>query len=131
MKRSSLSRKTPMARRKKSKDWSEAIAKKEAEQACRVCKRSYGELVYAGFTLEAAHTVSQSLQDAPGDDGKLRVGAASIIPLCGPVNASRSCHAKHHEHRIDLMPYLTREEEVDAVGAVGLARAYKLLGGER
>lgn len=115
------------AKRKKPKDWSEALAKKDQEAACRVCKRSLGELVYAGFTLEAAHSLSQSLQDAPGDDGKVRVRAESAVPLCGPINASRSCHARHHAHELELLPRLTREEEVDAVQAVGIARAYKML----
>ncbi len=78
-----------------------------AEQRCRNCGSPYN--------LEAAHTIPRSL------GGKL--GPDSVIPLCA------FCHRAQHEHRVELLPLLNRDEQVEAVRAVGLARAYRYLTG--
>jgi 5-methylcytosine-specific restriction endonuclease McrA len=63
--------------------------------------------------LEAAHTIPRSL------GGKL--GADSILPLCA------YCHRAQHDHRLELLPLMNRDEQVEAVRAIGIARAYRYL----
>ena len=67
--------------------------------------------------LDPAHTVAKSI------GGKDTYN--SVIPLC------RACHDAQHRHEIDLLPLMTREEQVEAVRAIGLARAYRYLTNDR
>ncbi len=88
------------------RDWTEARDKVEAEGCCRACGAT-GE-------LDAAHVIARSLS------GARSMNADSVIPLC------RSCHVAQHAHRLELLPMLSSEEQVEATRVVGLARAYRL-----
>lgn len=63
--------------------------------------------------LDPAHVIPKSL------GGKNNY--ESVIPLC------RACHDAQHRGEIELLPLMTRSEQVEAVRAVGLARAYRYL----
>lgn len=65
--------------------------------------------------LDPAHTIPKSLGGKATYD--------SVIPLC------RACHDAQHRGEVDLLSLMTREEQVGAVRAVGLARAYRYLAG--
>lgn len=49
--------------------------------------------------------------------------AASVVPLCS------GCHRAYDSHRLDLIGYLRPDEQIEAVRVLGLARAYRRLGG--
>jgi hypothetical protein len=103
------------------RDWKRAVAKVRKEGRCRVCKRPAG--------VEAAHTTGRE-NDEPGDDARvLLVNPDSIVPLCGPATDTRTCHGRYDAHRLDLLPYLSRDEQVQAVREVGLEAAYRRLTG--
>lgn len=83
-----------------------AIRRKiEREGRCRNCG--------SRDNLDAAHTIPRSLggKNLP----------ASVIGLC------RRCHEASHAHRLEMLPLMTRSEEIEAVRVVGIARAYHLL----
>jgi len=82
-----------------------ARRKVEAEGRCRSCGSRY--------QLETAHTIPRSLGGKRGPD--------SVIPLCA------ACHRSQHDHKLGLLPLMTRDEQVEATRAVGLARAYRYL----
>jgi 5-methylcytosine-specific restriction endonuclease McrA len=63
--------------------------------------------------LDPAHTIPKSLSGKNTYD--------SVLPLC------RACHDAQHRGEIELLPLMTRDEQVEAVRAVGLARAYRYL----
>lgn len=67
--------------------------------------------------LDPAHCIAKSIGGKNNYD--------SVIPLC------RACHDAQHRHEIDLLPLMTREEQVEAVRAIGLARAYRYLTNNR
>jgi hypothetical protein len=105
------------------RDWSEAHAKVREEARCRIkgCKNK---------DLDPAHTFKRGLQDvdvevlyfddAAGCDRlKLvkHVLPDSIVPLC------RMHHEQYDAHRLNLLPYLTLEEQADMARCVGLERA--------
>ena len=77
------------------RSWTEARAKVDAEGRCRVC---------GGPNPEAAHIVSRA---------QVRAGAgehpANIVPL------DRKCHALFDAGDLDLLPFLTPEEQAKAV----------------
>ena len=84
------------------------------EQACRRCGNPNN--------LDPAHTIPRSLHGKNNYD--------SVIPLC------RHCHDCQHgklgaDNRFELLPLMTREEQVEAVRAIGLARAYRYLTNNR
>lgn len=91
------------------RDWSAAHAKVEQEGRCRVC-RSLTE-------LDPAHIVPRSLGGGQSD--------LAVVPLC------RTCHTAFDSHRLDLLPFLTYEEQAEAVRVLGIERARRRLGGER
>jgi 5-methylcytosine-specific restriction endonuclease McrA len=95
------------------RDWSAARAKVEAEMVCRVC------LVHGA--LDAAHIVPRSRIGAGlgGEDPR------NIVPLC------RFHHAEYDQGTLDLLPYLTRDEQAYAVVLVGLYEAYRRTTNER
>lgn len=78
------------------------------EGRCRCC--GVPESVHG---LDPAHTIPKSLGGKNTYD--------SVIPLC------RACHDAQHRREIELLPLLNREEQVEAVRAVGLARAWRYL----
>ena len=106
------------------RDWSEARAKVDAERRCRVCGYSGGEPYRR---LEAAHSLSTALQDVVLPDGSYKVLGASVVPLCGPATSSYTCHGKHHAGELELLPYMTIEEQMDVVRCVGIQRAFDKL----
>ena len=92
----------------KRRDWTEARAKVDAEYQCRVCG-------YRG-SLEAAHVVPRSLGGGQKAD--------SVVPLC------RRCHTDFDGLRLDLIPYLTKSEQAEAVRVLGIERARRRLSGD-
>jgi len=62
------------------------------------------------------------------EEGRCRVcrKAGPVDPLC------RFCHSRQHSQGLDLLPYLTLEEQVQAVkNAGGIVGAYRHATGER
>jgi hypothetical protein len=103
--------------------WAAAI-EKVRRSPCRVCKTR--------GRSQAAHIIRRGLADVDRrvidkDSGRVvtvkEVLPDSVVPLCV------ECHQLYDDHRLDLLPYLTRDEEIDAVRAVGIARAYKIITG--
>lgn len=94
------------------RDWRKARAKVEQEGRCRVC--------HTGSGLEAAHTIGRKHDDKSGI-----VNPLDIVPLC------REHHLQYDGRRLDLLPYLTYEEQARAVSHVGLVGAYRRLSNER
>lgn len=76
-----------------------------AEGRCRNCG--------SRDQLDPAHTIPRSL------GGKNL--AESVIPLC------RRCHDAQHRHALELLPLMRKDEQMEAVRVVGLARAYRYL----
>lgn len=95
------------------RDWSDARAKVDAEGVCRVC----------GFPrkLESAHIAGRKFDEPKNSNSKtLYVKPERIVPLCGiPVDGKFSCHLRYDAHRLDLLGYLTSEEEAQAVLDLG------------
>ena len=97
------------------RDMSAGRAKAEAE-GCRICGST--------FAVESAHVIARSrISPGPAED------TLNIVGLCG----FRGCdaHRSFDEGRLDLLPYLTREEQAYAVELVGLAEAYRRITGSR
>jgi len=82
-----------------------AIRRKVHGQPCRNCGSKQN--------IDAAHVIARSLGG--------RNLPQSVIPLC------RDCHRLSHEHRLEILPLLRREEEVEAVEVVGIERARRYL----
>lgn len=89
-----------------------ARIKVEQEGKCRVCG------VPARY-CDAAHTVDRSLSRSGFDDAYL------IVPLCSEIRGGHGCHGAYDAHKLDLLPYLTNEEQAAMVREVGMARAWK------
>ena len=94
----------------KPRDWKDARAKVEAEGLCRRCGANRG--------IQAAH-ISARRHDQPAKPGQktLWVNPDSVVPLC-PAD-----HELYDSHRIDILPYLTRAEQVQVVKDLGLENA--------
>ena len=97
---------------------SEALDKKEEEGICRACLRPDGSVIDGEIIrLECAHTIGRDRQDeivvGPRGGETRVVKRESTVPLCG------DCHRAFHAHRLDLLPYMTLEEQLDAVRAAG------------
>lgn len=90
------------------RDWTQARIKVNSEHVCRVCSRAE--------TLEAAHIVPRSLGGKQFSD--------SIVPLCP------SCHRAYDDLELDLIPYLTKNEQAEAVRVLGIERARRRLSGK-
>ncbi len=122
-----LQRKTELKRKQPRRIWSEALDKLQDEQRCRVCRAAPGTIIDGSpVVLECAHTVGREHDpvEAGPRGGEVRVvKREATVPLC------RDDHRAFDEHRLDLLPYLSRREEVYAAECVGLARAYKRLSG--
>lgn len=100
------------------RDWAAARAKVDREAVCRVC--SHGNGFVTGPALDAAHIIPRSrVNPGVGEDGR------NILPLC------RGCHISYDQGRLDVLPYLTREEQAYAVELVGLYEAYRRTTNER
>jgi hypothetical protein len=92
------------------RNWKEARAKVDAEGECRVCRNGIG--------LEAAHVIGRVHDPANG-----KVRPVDIVPLCP------ACHREYDGRRLDLLPYLTHEEQAAAVEHVGIIGALRRTGG--
>lgn len=79
-----------------------AIHRKVHGQPCRNCGSRQN--------IDPAHTIPRSL------GGKNL--AESVISLC------RRCHDAQHRGDLELLPLMTKEEQIEAVRVVGIARAY-------
>lgn len=97
-------------------------------EACGIYEGAYVD----GFRvhLEAAHTIGRAVQDeiviGPRGGETLTVKPDSVVPLC------QSCHEQFDSHRLDLLPYLSLDEQLDALRAAGgIVSAYERLTGER
>jgi hypothetical protein len=83
------------------------------EGRCRVCG---GPL----RTVDAAHTWDRSLGSSGYDDPDL------VIPLCSLIKGGIGCHDAYDKHQLDLLPYMTTDEQVAMVReAKSMARAMK------
>ncbi len=106
------------------RDWSAARAKLEREGKCRVCGTTRD--------LQCSHTIGRKYQDVPvvgPRGGKVwLVKEDAVVPLCGPT--PQGCHGKYDRRELDLLPYLSVEEQVYAVEcAGGIVRAFRRLTG--
>jgi len=86
------------------RDWSSIDI--DRDSACRVCT-SRGQ-------TERAHTAGRKYDERTGK-GRWKVHPLDIVPLCGPALDTASCHYKADHGEIDLLPYLTVEEQVRVV----------------
>jgi hypothetical protein len=94
---------------KPKRDMRAARAKAE-EQGCRVCG--------SFFAVETAHVLPRS-RVKPGPAEDLR----NIIGLCG--NRGCDAHRSFDEGLLDILPFLSREEQAYATELVGMAEAYQ------
>jgi hypothetical protein len=106
-----LGKKQPRLRR----DWSLAREKVEREGTCRACG--------AVGHLEAAHVIGRQHDFDLGSANSRNVLVVPdrIIPLC------RACHEKQHRNELEVVPLLSRAEQVQAVADVGLEGAMQRL----
>ena len=87
----------------KRRDWTAAWEKIADDPFCRVCG--------ARDMIDPAHVVPRSR----GADCE----ADAVVGLC------RSCHTDYDGGRLELLPHLTRADQVHAVRLVGIAEAYR------
>lgn len=92
----------------KRRNWDAAKTKVRDEGMCRMCAST--------DILDPAHIIPRSLGGG--------MESNDVVPLC------RSCHSEYDAQRLDLLPILTREEQVRAVELVGIARAYRIITGD-
>ncbi len=116
-----LGKRKPRIRR----DWRLATEKVAVEgSACRVCGSRFG--------IERAHVIGRehdSRRPVRAEGWRPWVVAPDrVVPLCGPSTDPRSCHGAQHAKRLDLLRFLTLDEQIQAVADAGsLSRAYTLL----
>jgi hypothetical protein len=108
------------------RDWTDARAKVEHEHCCRICKKSEA----SGRPLEAAHVLGRE-HDQPkvsrttGEILKeLYVDPNRIIPACGPFPAG--CHGDVDHRRINILQFLTLDEQIQAVKDAGGIEAARI-----
>lgn len=109
------------------RDWTAARAKVEEEGCCRICKRTDRK-------LEAAHILGRE-----HDEPKTRIDAGTgeliatkvlwvdplrIFPACGPF--PDGCHGDADYRRINILPHLTLEEQIQAVKDAGGIEAARI-----
>lgn len=82
-----------------------AARRKVHGQPCRNCGSRQN--------IDCAHVIPKSLGG--------RNLPQSVIGLC------RRCHRAQHEGRLELLPLLTRDEQMEAVRVLGIARAFRYL----
>jgi hypothetical protein len=113
-----------MARPKR--DWTQARQKVEDEGRCRACARGRHELAGHGLRLEAAHLAGRTYDEEV-------VNPDDVLPLCGPATQFDTCHARLDQRNgLDLLPFLTREEQARMVLHLGMVVAFeKATGGTR
>lgn len=102
----------PMKRSQPKRDWSDARAKVEAEEVCRVCG--------SNEQVQAAHIIERACdQPKPGfASPPLWVNPDSVIPLCGEFSQLK-CHPSYDAHSLDILEFLTTAEQIQAVRDAG------------
>lgn len=110
-------KRTPMKRNAPNRDWRDAETKRGP---CRVCGHSRAEL---------AHTIGRDMDAvlAGPRGGMYRyVHPDSVVPLC-PAH-----HEQFDARRLDLLPCMTIDEQLNSVEAAGgIVAAYERLTGEK
>jgi hypothetical protein len=84
-----------------------AREKVEREGFCRVCG------VGGSDKLDAAHTWNRGQGGAGFDEPD------AIVPLCSRIKGGLGCHDAYDGHELDLLPYLTTDEQVCLVRYAG------------
>ncbi len=112
--------------------WGTARAKVDRLDKCRVCARSTGTLAAQGLRLEACHLAPRQYDELTEVDGeRVRlVDPENIVGLCGPSTTSDTCHGRFDAGVLDLLPYLTQDEQAACVKRIGLMSALRRLVGE-
>lgn len=106
-----------MKRNQKKRDWSAAILKVEREAVCRICASH--DVVTDG-AVEAAHIIGREHDRWREDLQAYWVDPDSVVPMCGLH------HESYHARDLDLLPYLTLDEQLVAVDqANGIYSAYR------
>ncbi len=107
------------------RDWAAAREKVARERVCRVCGLD-GMPVSGGGRIEAAHLAPRRYDPLDPATGGQRVDPGNIVPLC------QAHHEAFDAHRLDLLPYVTAEEQAVCVAAMGgIIQAYQRLTGAR
>lgn len=103
-----------MKRSQPRRDWRLAEWKRGP---CRVCGEEYG--------VELAHLSGREF-DPPSEDPAydLVVRPESVVPLCGPVGTTTTCHSLYDAHLLDLSGYITKVEGASVALDLGLYGAY-------
>lgn len=105
-----LGKKKPRLRR----DWRLAREKCDFEGQCRACGRT--------GHIEAAHVIGRERDyDLSRNERNIVVVPDRILPLC------RDCHEKQHRNELEMVPLLSRAEQVQAVADVGIEGAMQRL----
>lgn len=124
-------KRSPVKRKTVKRYWADAVAKRDSEQVCRVCRRTpSGEF---GDRLEIAHVSGRKYDRPYVDDGVflpsdvLYVDPVDIVPLC------TSDHLAFDANELDLLPFLTPDEQAAAVlnlgGAISMLKRVCPMGG--
>lgn len=106
-----------MKRSQPKREWSAAREKVVNERVCRNC---------GALQVETAHILGRTYDRyAPlRADGwrKWTVAPDRVLPLCS------DCHRRQHDGRLEILPLLTLEEQLQAVADAGtISRAARLL----
>jgi hypothetical protein len=119
----------PMKRSEPKRDWTDARRKVEEEGCCRICKRTDRPLEAAhvlGREHDEPKVVARNLFDGESvtTSKTLYVHPDRIVPLCGPFPSG--CHGDIDMRRINVLPYLTLEEQLQAVKDAGSIEAARI-----
>lgn len=87
------------------RDWHDAREKIDHEGRCRVCGDSWA--------LEAAHTVGRARDERQRGASIVHIDPNAVLPLC------QRCHQAYDAGRLNLLGFLTLDEELCAVRAAG------------
>ena len=101
-----------MKRGSPARDWRDSVAKLEAEGCCRVCGIERG--------LQQAHTAGRRFDVTRPGRKTLWVNPDAIVPLCP------HCHHDYDAHDLDLLPYLTLDEQLYVVKVMGGIEAARI-----
>lgn len=103
------------------RDWSDATAKVQQEGRCRL-----HALHECDGPLQAAHVIGRRY-DKPAVPLTVRAAVALAPPLIvRAVDTVPLCRRHHHAYdarQLDILPYLTLQEQAAAVEHVGIVRA--------
>lgn len=96
--------------------------KVDEENECRVCGAPG-----AVTALQAAHVIARSqVSPGPAED------ARNCVPLCPSCHRLYDVADSRTGRTLDLVPYLSKDEQAYAVELVGIEHAYaRLVGGRR